>query len=305
VSGFPITDYVLRAGGRLPPALRSSISTRILAAIARRHQERSALVPTNYGIVRRLRCRVPPSQIHARFGKPTLYAGERGALEVARALSGNADVFVDIGAHLGFFTLYVRQCGSPTLPIHFFEPDPDLFRLLQANVHANGLPAIEGHQVAIGAVNGVARFYVNRTDSFSGSLTEKFAGIHDVSPIDVHVRSFADVSHELAIANACVKVDVEHAEFEFLAGALGAFDRIRYLIIEILAAAHARNFVSELMAQAGFNAFYINDYVLQPSADGTFEYREPEYNWLFCRERADELALLLRGSRLRVDVSGR
>ena len=301
MSGFAITDYLLHVGGRLPPALRSSLSTRAFAAIARRHNEREALASTNLGIVGHLQCRVPSSQLHARFGKPTLYAGERGALELARVLSRHSDMFLDVGAHLGYFTFYVRECGSRTIPIHFFEPDRDLWQLLRANVRASGFHGIHGHEAAIGAVDGTARFYVNHSDSFSGSLTDSFSHVHDVTPRDVRVQSLASVARELGFTNACVKVDVEHAEFEFAAGARGAFDRIRYLIIEILGPAHGRDFVRELMARSGFNAFYINDYALEPSADGSFTYRAPQYNWLFCRENASDLARLLRGSRVNVD----
>jgi FkbM family methyltransferase len=267
-----------------------------LAALARRTRQPQPLVSTNYGIASGLRCLVPPSHVHAWFGKPTLYAGERGALELARVLCRSADAFVDIGAHLGFFTFYVRQRGSPTVPVHFFEPDPDLFRLLQTNVRANRLAQVEGHQVAIGSADGTARFYANQTDSFSGSLTEAFADRHVVTGIDVHLRSFSSIATELGLFHACVKVDVENAEFAFLSGASGSFDRISYLIMEVLGDAHAKGFVRELMMQSGFNAFYINDYSLEPSVDGSFRYRSPEYNWLFCRESPGDLARLLRGT---------
>jgi FkbM family methyltransferase len=257
-------------------------------------------VVTNLGMPGRLRCRVPSTQMVAWLGTPDLYVGERGSLALAARLSGGSDAFVDIGAHMGYFTFFVRTHGPAGLPIHFFEPDPTLFARLDRNVRENGLPGVHGHQQAIGATDGVATFFVNETDSFSGSLLATFAEGYQVTPTDVEVTSFASIAARLPFQRACVKVDVEGCEGQFMDGAAGALDRIAYLIIEVLGPANARGFVKTMMARGGFRAYYVNDYTLEPSADGTFTYREPEFNWLFCRETPDELAQKLAGSPLRV-----
>lgn len=257
-------------------------------------------VVTNFGISRRLCCRVPATHLVPWLGTPALYAGERGSLALAGCLSGDSDVFFDIGAHLGYFTFFVRAQAPAGLPIHFFEPDPALFARLDRNVRDNALRDVHGHHQAVAATDGVAAFFVNETDSTSGSLTTMFAEQHRVTPIDVQVTSFATFAAPRTFRRACVKVDVEGGEWPFMDGAAGVFDRIAYLIIEVLGPANARGFVKTMMARGGFRAYYINDYTLEPSADGAFVYREPEYNWLFCREAPDELARKLQGSPLRV-----
>ena len=72
-----------------------------------------------------------------------------------------------------------------------------------------------------------------------------------IAPIDVEVRSFASIGRQYGFERATVKVDVENAEWDFLDGAAGAFERIAYLIIEVLRPAHERRFVPELMKQFG------------------------------------------------------
>jgi FkbM family methyltransferase len=300
LEAVPAHDYWLDLGARMPPALRTRSSLRLLSALARRQKTGDELVTTNLGISQSLKIQVRPAHLHARFGKPSLYDGERGALELACLFSRSADAFVDVGAHLGFFTFAVRKLGSPSVPIYFFEPDPDLFRLLKANVAANQLQGVVGLKAAIGSENQTATFFANRSDSSSGSLTSTFAERHDTHPIDVQVRSFASVAAEYGMSKACVKVDVENAEWEFLEGALGGFDRIAALIIEILGPAHAADFVPAVMARTNMHAYYINDYVLEHSIDGSFVYREPQYNWLFCREDPEHLAIRLRPTPLSV-----
>lgn len=248
------------------------------------------------GIDRDLDCEMPVDQVFALYGKPELYRGERASLELAARLSRSSDAFVDVGAHLGYFTFFVSMRVGGDLPISFFEPDPVLFARLDRNVRANRLDRVKGFNRAIGAVDGSATFYVNRTDSLSGSLTDHFAAAHEVVATKIGVERFSTAAARLGFRRACVKVDVEGAEMAFLDGAADALSGVAYLIIEVLGPAHELGFVRSVMARTGFSAYYINDYRLEYSRDGSFEYRAPEYNWLFCREAPDQLPATLGGA---------
>jgi len=252
------------------------------------------------GISADLRCELPATNMVALYGLPAFYAGERGSLELAARFSRVSSAFVDIGAHLGYFSFFVHYHGAAGVPIHFFEPDRQLFAALDRNVRANRLDRIQGYARAVGARDGLEQFFVNATDPLSGSLRTQFAPTHQVSAIDVEVESFATIARRLDLRQACVKVDVEGAEFEFLEGATNALDRIGSLIIEVLGPACERGFVPALMQRGGFHAYYINDYVLEHSADGSFTYRAPEYNWLFCRHAPEELSRLIGAGPLTV-----
>jgi FkbM family methyltransferase len=293
IAGIPGRSTLLQLAARVPPVLRSRVSLSACAAVARRTDNPPTL-RTNLGIASRFSCEIPSSQLLALFGKPALYTGERAALELAAQLSHHSSCFVDIGAHVGYFTFYVSAHGPAALPIYFVEADGALFAALDRNVRSNGLRHVEGFNEAIGDAAGTGRFYRNTTDSLSGSLSGMFSHQHQTEPIEVNIRSFADLADLLQLDQACVKVDVEGAEAAFLRGASGALNRIAYLIIEVLGPAHQRHFVRDVIARTGFQAYYINDYRLEPSADGAFTYRAPEYNWLFCRERPDALQAKLK-----------
>ena len=244
---------------------------------------------------------MPSDHLIALFGKPDLYRGERGSLELAARLAPAADAFLDVGAHLGFFTFLVRARAPRDLPIHFFEPDPVLYALLDRNVRANRLERVSGHNIAVGPHDGTATFFVNQSDSYSGSLTTMFAATHEVTPQTVALRSFASVARELRFERACVKVDVEGAEQQFLDGAAPALDRVAFLIMEVLAPAVSAGFVAAMMQATGCQAYYINDYELEHSVDGSFTSRRDQYNWLFCRQAPAQLGCMLNGSRFRIE----
>jgi FkbM family methyltransferase len=301
IGALPGRRAMLRAGVRLPPVLRSAFTYRVLAAIARRTLSSGMVDGANFGISSQLRCEVPSDRVLALYGKPNLYRGERASLELAARFAAHSDAFLDIGAHLGFFTFLVRARAPRGLPIHFFEPDADLYALLDRNVRANALGHVVGHNVAVGAHDGTATFFVNRSDSFSGSLTTMFAETHEVVPATVAVQSFASIASEIPFARACVKVDVEGAEHQFLDGAASALDRVAFLIMEVLAPAVSGGFVRRMIDTAGLHAYYINDYALEHSVDGSFTEQQAEYNWLFCRQAPLQLRRTLAGSRFRIE----
>lgn len=61
---------------------------------------------------------------------------------------GAGSVFVDVGANIGFFTVYAALYRGAT--VHAFEPSPAVFGLLAKNVDVNGIRGkVQLHQVAL------------------------------------------------------------------------------------------------------------------------------------------------------------
>jgi hypothetical protein len=71
-----------------------------------------------------------------------------------------------------------------------------------------------------------------------------------------------------------VKVDVEDAGQKVWDGA-EASKSIRYLVMEMLSPEIEAGLPARIIRETDFKAYYINDYELVPSADGTFQYVAP------------------------------
>lgn len=301
---IPFKAPLVRLGALLPPLLKGRMGARFFAQLVNRDPSGGELL-TNLGISRRYRVALRKTDsVDLLFGRPEHHAGERGPLRLAGVLARDCNAFVDVGSNLGYYVFYLRGV-LPRIPIFYFEPNGEMFDRLTRNIEANRLGRVTGFKAAVGRCDGQATFYVNLTDHLSSSLTDYFTAYHDCRTEVVDVITFDRFAEDHDLRELCVKVDVENAEFDFIAGAERALSRIRYLIMEVLGPANENGFVRTMITRLGLSAYYINDLKLEHSPDGSFRYRPPEYNWLFCREGPDALGDRLRGSGIHVVGAGK
>jgi FkbM family methyltransferase len=146
---------------------------------------------------------------------------QNGAFEpeetaLIRNYLNDADVFVDVGANIGYFACLSRSMGKHTIAV---EPLPDNLRYLMANLAANGWnDDVEVYPVGLGDRPTLAWLYGSGTAS---SLLTGWAG---ASP---RFRRMIPLS-TLDILLGCrfqgkrmvIKIDVEGAEHSVLLGGL-------------------------------------------------------------------------------------
>ncbi len=294
---IPFKWSILKYFAKIDPIHKTELKTRALGLIANKIKNKKS-IETNMGIDADYKCFIPISEHLIVFGKPNEYRGERGPLELASSLTRHANGFVDIGAHLGYFVFYVQNFNQGK-PIFYFEPNQDLFNIINNNVTSNKLNNISGTMAAVGNTNGPIEFYNNKS-ALMGSIKKDFSLLSHTDIISVESIRFSDFLKNTNLNNLCVKVDIEGAEFEFLEGAKAEINKIDFLIIEVLGEASKTGFVKKLIDEFDFNAYYINDYKLIRSKNGEYEYVSPEYNWLFCKHNPLELKDLLKNTKMSI-----
>lgn len=239
------------------------------------------------------------------FGTPDNYQGERGSLYLAIALASDCSAFLDVGAHHGYFIFFLIGSVGNAFPIYFFEPNERLFREISRNVDSNALKSVRGFQMAMGATCGATKFHLNLSNDCSSSLKTYFQSTNRTKEVEVAITTFSEFVCRHQLNNVLIKVDIEGAEKEFLRGVASDSNRIRYLIIEILGPAVQSGFILAAMRKLDMEAYYINDFSLEHSIDGSFTYVPPQYNWLFCHLTPEELSKRLEGTRFKVLESSR
>ena len=170
-------------------------------------------------------------------------------------------VAVDIGANVGYFTcLAARAVGSGGV-VHAVEPASANVETLARNIRLNELDNVVVHPVAAAGVIGV------RTLRLTAEVDHHGLYDHPDSPTVAEVRvSTAPVDALVDVPAKLIKVDVEGAEMEVLAGMAGLLRRSpgATVIVEwnpdtLRAAGRLPSEVPRLMQELGIGGLVILD----------------------------------------------
>jgi FkbM family methyltransferase len=297
----PGSAVALRAAARAPIGLKTPLFQRVASAVAAKCDLGDGLIETNGGISDRLRILLPARKHEMLFGRPSNNDAERATLALVEALSLRSEAFIDVGANEGIFPMAVALAASSgrTPSIHAFEPDTVLFDRLIINLRRNGIES-RANNTAVAAKTGFETFYRNLSDDCSGSLVDVFADKHELVAVEVESIALADYLERHSIEHACVKVDVEGAGQQVWRGMRAGYKRIDWLISEVLEPDVKARLPLNIMSDTGWCAYYIRDFDLVQSVDGSFRYQPPFFNWLFCPMAPEQLAGVLSSSRFRV-----
>jgi FkbM family methyltransferase len=158
------------------------------------------------------------------------------------------DLFIDVGANIGSFTVLASGiCGASTWA---FEPDPDTARALRRNVEVNALESLVSvHEAALGASDGEISFTVG-LDSMNRVAPE---GIGRVRFVRQHrLDDLVGEGHPIML-----KLDIEGYEEQALAGATRLLEAPGLKVIEIETLTPDS---IEQLTRNGFEKFYYDPF---------------------------------------------
>jgi FkbM family methyltransferase len=146
------------------------------------------------------------------------------------------DVFVDVGANVGYFSLLAAKLVGPTGKVVAVEAAPATYDALQAALALNGVTNARAiNEAAFDSVSRLAIYTVDDEENAGGASVVKAVG----PPIaEVPARPLADMLTDDEIARLrLVKIDVEGAEVAAVAGVLVAVPRMPatvQFVVEVL-----------------------------------------------------------------------
>jgi FkbM family methyltransferase len=128
------------------------------------------------------------------------------------------DVVLDIGANIGYMSLFFAQCVGTSGKVYAFEPEQENYQALLANIALNSAQNIMPQRQAATDVEKMLKLYLAQ-DNFGAhstvfndeTLTDKYEEIQG-APLDTFVQK--NQLDKIAL----VKIDVEGAEYEVLQG---------------------------------------------------------------------------------------
>jgi FkbM family methyltransferase len=155
---------------------------------------------------------------------------------LVRSLLSDVDVFVNVGANVGYYCLHALSAGKPVAAV---EPIQRNLHYLLRNISENGWrKEAEIYPVALGADCSIADMFGGGTGA---SLVKGWASIPDTYVIQVPVATFDRLfENYLRGRKALILIDVEGAEYPLLRGAAQTLDQSpRHIwIVEINSSEH-------------------------------------------------------------------
>jgi FkbM family methyltransferase len=126
-------------------------------------------------------------------------------------------VVIDIGAHVGYFSLLAAKLVGHTGKVYSFEPEPGNHAVLLKNIDANGYDNIVATQMAVSDRTGNLTLYITALDSgrhsvYHHGLPERGSVTVESTSLDSFLESEGWPTVDL------IKVDVEGAEVAVLDG---------------------------------------------------------------------------------------
>ena len=195
---------------------------------------RVALTPRAWRLQTRLACgAVVSGQNRAGYGSRYIYIfGEAIEPEFAQLekFLTPGGVFMDIGGNTGIYTIkaaqFFRQHGGGTVVT--YEPLLEMLAELQRNLHLNQFVNVRLRSFCLGAEPGAADFWINFNRPASSSLVGRDQSATRISTLVFRLDDVFPL--EKLERLDYVKIDVEGAEAQVLAGARTVFQKFRPIV---------------------------------------------------------------------------
>lgn len=123
-------------------------------------------------------------------------------------IGGRDEVWADLGAHIGSWS---RRYAPRVSHVYAFEPSPDTYQVLQANV--GQMPNVTTINAAVAREAGTAEFYRRSVTNSRDSLIPYFKR-NMLDPVQVNVMAANNAVNRLGIN--CIKADIEGSEVELV-----------------------------------------------------------------------------------------
>lgn len=191
----------------------------------------------------------------------------------------NGDVFFDIGANIGYYSILASSKVGNTGKVYSFEPDINNVQILEENVELNNASNVQIIKKAVSDKSG----FVNFKSSDISKGDSAISNGEDKNNISVPSITLDDFIAESGVYPNIIKLDVEGAEIMALKGTKGLFSRAKQpvgLFIEYNPQSLRQvsevdpSFLLNILEEYGFKIKYIID----EKADSLIEYSKEVLN---------------------------
>jgi FkbM family methyltransferase len=144
------------------------------------------------------------------------------------------DTVLDIGAHIGFYTMHLGNAVGRYGHVYAFEPDPRPIEYLKASLAASEMDWVQIRPIAISAKEGTVPFFLSPVLGWSTAVKNThLTGLREILVPTIPLDLIVDRG-EIPDRIRLIKIDVEGFEMEVLRGMRKTLETVQpILIVEI------------------------------------------------------------------------
>jgi len=179
-------------------------------------------------------------KLNVMFPEPTSLAVSRygfyeeGLTSMVLEFLKSGMTFLDVGAHVGYFTLLGAWLVGESGQVHSFEPTPSTFEILKSNagssqnIHLN--PIAVASKTGTATLNDFGSACSGYNSMYQARMTEDKLTRVKITQFEARTISIDEYVTQQDITPNFVKIDAESAEFEILKGMKETISRCRPII---------------------------------------------------------------------------
>ena len=213
---------------------------------------------------------------------------EPNQTEIVKKYVHKDDIVIDIGAHVGYYTLLMAQLVGENGKVYSFEPDPVNFQLLKKSVEINGFENVILIQKAVSNITNKVKLFLGDDDSAINRIYDAKLGDTKES-IDVESITIDEYFKENDELINFIKIDSEGSEVKIVNGMKQFLSRNKELVMMteffpflIKKSGDEPNQYLKSLEKSGFNLYNILDKNEKTNKINSENFLENEINSEYC-----------------------
>lgn len=160
---------------------------------------------------------------------PVLTASSLHEREVKGYLKLKEGVFIDVGANIGKYTMYLARKLGKVGKVISIEPEPSNFSVLKKNISLNKLDNVKAFNYACFSKNTSLDFFVEKE---GGGLHSIYKKDHHLKKMTVKAKTLDQIVREAKVTRVdLIKIDTEGAELQVILGAKQILKKFKPAIV--------------------------------------------------------------------------
>jgi FkbM family methyltransferase len=197
--------------------------------------------------------------------------------DMIRRLLRPGDVFLDVGANIGYFSVFAGHLVGASGHVVAFEPHPEALEAFRAAIAVNHLTAvIEVVDAALAAASGTVRLFLSSdsvlstTDPARSPARDHFTFDRAIDVRRITLDEWLAPRQDLLSRIRAIKIDVEGTELDVLEGMRNTMASCG--AAAILCETEAGSAADRFLRDAGYQASYLD---ARLGAFGNYLYQRP------------------------------